>query len=157
MNMNTLLTLSLFLFFRLALAPNPDIHQKMIPHGTSADSMLGRKVKTITMCGTFSLFDKQHSDRAFLKGADGKTLHIIFAAPEMDCFLANHTKDDLQYTYEVHEIEHPGLKAERLNYALRIVSLKSGDDTRTWAQKEAKDSVLMQRHHEQLKEVRGGE
>jgi len=73
--------------------------------------------------------------------------------PEMDCFLANHAKDDLQYTYEVHEVDHPDGKVERLNYALRIVSLKSGDDTKTWAEKEAKDSAVMERHHNQLKKM----
>ena len=153
--MNTILTLSCLLLFYLA--PGGQSQSGPIPHSAAADSMLGRKIKTISMCGSFSLFDKQHTERAFLKGADGMTMNIIFAAPEMDCFLANHAKDDLQYTYEVHEIEHSDSKVERLNYAMRIVSLKSGDDTRTWADKETKDSALMQRHHEQLKKLRGEE
>jgi hypothetical protein len=45
----------------------------------------------------------------------------------------------------------------RLNYATRIVSLKTGDDTRNWADKEANDSTMMQRHHEQLKRERSEE
>jgi hypothetical protein len=116
--------------------------------------MLGRKIKTIVASGQFSLFDKQHADRAFIKDGDGMTMNVIYTAPEMDCFLANHAKDDLQITYEVHEIEHPDSKVERLNYALRFVSLKNGDDTRTWAIKESVDPDLIKRHHEQLKKVR---
>jgi len=152
--MNTTLILSILLLFRLALNPMPDSKRRMIAHVAATDTMLGRKIKTITATGQFSLFDKHHTDRAFLKGADGMTMNIIYTVPEMDCFLANHAKDDLQYTYEVHEVEHPDSKVERLNYALRIVSLKTGDDTKTWAQKEAKDWLLMQRHHEQLKKIR---
>ena len=152
--MNTILILSCILLLRIGLNPTPESICAVVAHTAATDSMVGRKIKTITMCGSFSLFDKQHPDRAFLKGADGMTLNIIFAAPEMDCFLANHSKDDLQYTYEVHEVEHPDSKAERLNYALRIVSIKNGDDTRTWVIKEANDSELLKRHHEQLKKVR---
>ena len=81
-------------------------------------------------------------------------MNVIMGAPEMDCFLANHLKEDLSYTYEIHDA--PSEAKGRLNLALRVVSLKSGDDTRTWGQKESQDSVMRARHHEQLDKVRKG-
>ncbi len=81
-------------------------------------------------------------------------MNVILGVPEMDCFLANHAKDNLSFTYEIHESSTPG--GQRQNLATRIVSLKSGDDTRTWATKEAQDSTIQARHHEVLAKLRAG-
>src|SRR5437868_12430596 len=64
------------------------------------DSLLGRTVKTITTTGQFVSFDKDHPDRAFIADAMGMSINLILSAPEMDCFLANHVKDNLSFTYE---------------------------------------------------------
>jgi hypothetical protein len=120
------------------------------------DSLPGRLIKRVTTQAQFVSFDKKHNDRFFARDAsDQMLLNEIMVVPEMDCFLANHTKDDLQISYEIHELTDSTAKTMRLNYATRIVSFKTGDDTRTWAAKEAKDSTIMQQHHEQLKRERG--
>ena len=127
-------------------------------HAHRLDTIPGRFIKRITTPAQFVFFDKKHSDRFFARDASSNTmLNEIMVVPETDCFLANHTKDDLQISYEIHEVTDSTAKAVRLNYATRIVSLKTGDDTRTWAAKEAKDSTMMQRHHEQLKKLRAEE
>jgi hypothetical protein len=123
-------------------------------HAHRLDSIPGRLIKRITTPAQFISFDKKHTDRFFARDASSNTmLNLINVVPETDCFLANHVKDDLQISFEIHELVDSAGKAERLNYATRIVSLKTGDDTKTWAEKEAKDSTMMQRHHEQLKKV----
>ena len=125
-------------------------------HAHQLDTIPGRIIKRITTPAQFVSFDKHHSDRFFARDASSNTmLNLIEVVPETDCFLANHVKDDLQISYEIHEVVDSAGKAERLNYATRIVSLKTGDDTKTWAEKEAKDSTMMQRYHEQLKKVLG--
>jgi hypothetical protein len=45
-------------------------------------------------------------------------------------------------------------KTEWRNYAQRIVSMKTGDDTCTCAAKESQDSTMLREHHEQLKRER---
>ena len=81
---------------------------------------------------------------------------MAFTVPEMDCFLANHAKEDLQITYEIREVNDTAKKkTEHVNYLIRIVSLKTGDDTNTWAEKEKKDPKLLAAHHEELRKVRG--
>ncbi|MDP4198715.1 MAG: hypothetical protein Q8922_13845 [Bacteroidota bacterium] len=123
---------------------------------TPADTSLGRLVKTITTDAEFVSFDKDHVDRAFIRDeSHGGIAMNVLLAPEMDCFLANHAKDQLRITFEIRERENAG-KTEKLNVALRIVSLKTGDDTKTWAEKESQDSTLLGLHHEQLVKVRAG-
>jgi hypothetical protein len=120
-----------------------------------ADSLPGRFIKRVTTPARFVSFDKKHNDRFFARDAsDQMLLNEIMVVPEMDCFLANHAKDDLQISYEIHELTDSTAKTVRVNYATRIISLKTGDDSRTWAAKEASDSTIMQRHHEQLKRER---
>ncbi len=128
-------------------------------YGVRADSIsLGRLIKRITTQAQFVSFDKKHKDRFFARDAsDQSLLNAVMIVPETDCFLANHVKDDLQISFEIHETADSNNKAVRTNYATRIVSLKTGDDTRTWADKESKDSSMMQWHHEQLKREKFGE
>ncbi len=124
-------------------------------HTHRLDTIPGRLIKKITIPAQFVSFDKKHSDRFYARdGSNGMLMNAIMVVPEMDCFLANHAKEDLQISYEIHEVADSNSKAERLNFAVRVVSLKTGDDTRTWAAKEAKDSTLMQMHHAQLKRIR---
>ncbi len=121
-----------------------------------ADTTLGRLVKTITTDAEFVSFDKDHLDRGFLRDQSrGGIVTNFWLAPEMDCFLSNHAKDGLRITYEIRE-GCTASKQERVNIALRILSLKTGDDTKTWAEKESRDSTLAARHHEQLVKVRTG-
>ena len=120
---------------------------------TPADTTLSRLVKTVTTEAEFVSFDKDHGERAFLRDESrGGIVTNFLLAPEMDCFLANHAKDQLRITYEIREREN----AVKINNAIRIVSLKTGDDTKTWSEREQRDSTLMSRHHEQLVKVRTG-
>ncbi len=119
-----------------------------------SDSSLGKLIKTVSSNGQFIQFDKDHADRCFLKDAYGMSLNGLMGVKEMDCFLANHVKDELAFTYEIHEASAEA--KGRVNYLLRIVALKSGDDTRTWEKKESLDSAQRARHHEQLEKVRKG-
>ena len=43
--------------------------------------------------------------------------------------------------------------AVRTDVVERLVDPKSGDDTRTWLQKEQADSLMLRRHHETLKKL----
>lgn len=140
------MTIILFLLLHAA------IPQEAMP----ADTTLGRLVKTITTDAEFVSFDKDHLDRVFLRDQSrGGIVTNFWLAPEMDCFLANHAKDGFRITYEIRE-GCTASKQERVNIALRIVSLKTGDDTKTWAEKEQRDSTMMSRHHEQLQKIRSG-
>jgi len=124
--------------------------------GVSADSSLGQLFKRITTQGQFVRFDKDHSDRFFFKDqSSNMTVNVMLGASEMDCFLANHTHDDLRLEYNVYDRTTVN-GHERLNYATRIVSLKTGDDTKNWADKEQRDSSVARDHHEQLAKVRPG-
>jgi hypothetical protein len=140
--MKTLLTIVLFLF--------------SIPaHAHRLDTIPGRLIKRIATPAQFVSFDKKHNDRFFARDqSSGLLLNAVMTVPETDCFLANHAKDDLQISYEIREVMDSTAKTERQNYALRIVSMKTGDDTRTWAAKESQDSAMMRDHHEQLKRER---
>jgi len=121
----------------------------------NSDTTLGRLLKTWTTEGQFVGFAKSRSDEfQFRDASNGFTISVIFGAPEMDCFLANHAKDDLRLTYEIYDRQDSLGKTIRTSKATRIVSLKSGDDTKTWAAKEQADSSLLLRHHEQLKKAR---
>ncbi|SRR5579883_1012312 len=122
----------------------------------ASDSASGHLIKQITTPASFLAFSKDDSNRAYLKDESrfGMTTAVQIL-PEMDCFLANHAKDDLRVTYEIWERENNG-KTERINKAIRLVSLKSGDDTKTWSTKEANDAEALKDHHDKLKEVRAG-
>src|ERR1019366_3954540 len=59
------------------------------------DSLPGRLIKRITTPAQFVSFDKKHNDRFYVRDAsDQRLLNEIMVVPEIDCFLANHTKDD---------------------------------------------------------------
>ena len=113
---------------------------------------LGKFVKKITTNAQFNLFDEGDSNIVILR-CYGFNTKMIYGAPEMRCFIANHTKDDLQATYEIYEKESPEGSTVRSSKLLRLVSLKSGDDTKTWLEKEQSDSTLAARHHEQLTKI----
>ena len=121
---------------------------------TSSDSTTGTLIKRVIAKAQFFSFSKQDSNAAYLNLGDA-AMTAFTLQPAMDCFLANHMKDDLQVSYEIWEREREG-KTVRVNNATRIVSLKTGDDTKNWAQKESGDAEMMKDHHEKLKEVRAG-
>ena len=115
---------------------------------------IGRHLKTITTPAQFVSFDKNDQNRFFFRNmSDQMVTNALMGAPEMDCFLANHTKDDLKVTYAIYTRENAG-KEIRTNVVTRIVSLKTGDDTKTWALKEASDSTLAIMHHAELQRAR---
>jgi hypothetical protein len=110
----------------------------------------------ITTRGQFVRFDKDHTDRFFFRDeSSSMTLNMLLGASEMDCFLANHRKDDLQLTYTVYDHETAD-SHERINYATRVSSLKSGDDTKNWSEKESSDSTRLRDHHLELEKIRSG-
>lgn len=152
--MPTILAFCSFLLASATLCVGNSPIQTGVAHIFEADTTLGPVVKTISTTGQFSLFDKDNPNRAFIKDGYGMSLNLILGQPEMDCFLANHAKDNLSFIYEIHESKTSGEK--RQNLVTRIVSLKSGDDTRNWAQKEATDSTTQARHHEVLAKLRAG-
>ena len=145
--------------FLLVLLAGSDALFKIPSHTTfyaEQDTSLGHPFKTIITQGQFVGLDKKNPNHFFFKDQSSMmTMNLIFGAPEMDCFIANHTGDDLRLTYAIYD--HATSDGhERLNYAQRIVSLKSGDDTKTWAEKEQRDSSLLREHHRYLDRLRGG-
>ncbi|GEM_PF-2208398 len=123
--------------------------QATVPVDSTAPARL---LKTVTTHAEFLRFDKKDSTQFFFRDkSDQMMLHAAMGAPEMACFLANHAKDELLVTYNIYDAagDRP-----RSYVATRIVSLKSGDDTRTWADRESKDSALAALHHEELLKLR---
>ena len=100
------------------------------------------------------MLDKQHPERAIIrdKSIGGIATNFVIE-DEMDCFLANHQKDPLRISYEIYQRDDSG-KTITWNKATRIVSLKSGDDTKNWKEKESDNAELASRHHEALKKLR---
>jgi hypothetical protein len=142
--------------FALATIAILQIHAAAGTKAGASDTTLGRPVKVVTTPGQFVRFDKNHADRFFfLDQSVNMTLNMVLGAPEMDCFLANHPKDDLRLTYTVYD-RTTADGHERVNYATRIVSLKTGDDTKDWAEKELRDSALVRTHHHELQKLRDG-
>jgi hypothetical protein len=119
------------------------------------DTANSKLFKRITTEGEFVMFDKEHPDRAIIrdKSVGGIAANFVIG-DEMDCFLANHQKDPLRISYEIYQREADG-KTITWNKATRIVSLKTGDDTKSWKGKESDDVKLATRHHEALKKLRG--
>jgi hypothetical protein len=118
------------------------------------DTANAKLFKRITTEAEFVMLDKQHSDRAIIrdKSVAGIAANFVLSE-EMDCFLANHQKDPLRLTYEIYQSESDG-KTVMWNKATRIVSLKTGDDTKNWKEKETADAEVASRHHEELKKLR---
>jgi hypothetical protein len=119
-----------------------------------SDTAGARLLKRITTEGEFVMLDKQHTDRAIIrdKSIGGISTNFVIG-DEMDCFLANHQKDPLRISYEIYQRADSG-KTITWNKATRIVSLKTGDDTKNWKVKESADAELAKRHHEELKKLR---
>jgi hypothetical protein len=108
----------------------------------------GELVSRYQQEGNLIVFAKTR-DAAFFKMSSGLQIRIQLL-PEMDCFLANHPKDDLRVNYSVYDVVDSSGK-KRLNKMDRIVSLRNGDDTKTWTEKEQANPELLARHHEALK------
>lgn len=121
----------------------------------NTDNPLGKLVKTITNSAQFVLFDEADTNRVILKCL-GFDVKMIYGAPEMKCFVANHLKDDLRATYELYDRETADGSTIRSSKLIRLISLRSGDDSKTWLEKEQSDSTLAARHHEQLAKVTQG-
>ena len=128
----------------------------LVSHASQvAPSDTAKLLKRITTEGEFVMLDKQHSDRAIIrdKSIGGIATNFVIG-DEMDCFLANHQKDPLRISYEIYQREDSG-KTITWNKATRIISLKTGDDTKNWKQKENADPELVEEHHEELRKLRG--
>ncbi len=128
--------------------------QQPVHDPTYADSIRGTLITTVTTRGNFVSFNKNHTDRLFLRDAsDQMTMNLIMTEPETDLFLADHAKDDLKITYQVREVPKSGGGIERLNYATMLRSLRTGDDVRDWPKKLAADSDLLTQDREQLRQL----
>ena len=124
----------------------------------STDTVHGRLIKTITTRGQFVSFDKNRPDRFFLRDAsDQMEMKCVMTEPGTDLFFASHAKDDLKVTYQVRDVTITGGKTEWLNFAMKIRSLKTGDDAQGWQQKMASDTALLQSCQEQLRKLRSAE
>ena len=118
------------------------------------DTSNSKLFKRITTEGEFVMFDKEHSDQAILRDKSvGGIAGKFVLGEEMECFLANHQKDPLRISYEIYQREVDG-KTITWNKATRIVSEKSGDDTKNWKEKESANPEMAARHHEVLKKLR---
>ena len=120
---------------------------------TYADSIRGQLITTVTTSGNFVSFDKAHPDRFFLRDAsDQMLMNVIRTAPETDLFLADHAKDDLKITYQVRVVSETVGSAERVNYVIKLRSLRTGDDVKDWPEK-LQDSSRLERCEEELRRI----
>lgn len=117
-----------------------------------SDSTPGRLVGRTQLRGQFFSFDKNQETRfIFADASNNSRLLLTYGAPEMACFIANHDKEDLRLSYSTFERTDSSGATNRYYVADRIVSLKSGDDTISWLEKDVADSAG---HHLKLAKLR---